>query len=76
MDYLLHFLRRLESEIPGEKFYINSSAQIVLARTGKSLAMEWSADDVDQSNPLEPLNTADFENILIETIKEAVRRHG
>lgn len=77
MDYMLHFLRRLEREMPGEQFYMNSAGKIVLARTGRVLEMHWTSEDVDPEDPFEPMGSHEqIEECLVETFKRAVQLHG
>lgn len=76
MDYLLHFLKRLEREMPGEQFYMNSAGRIVLARTGRVLELIWTPEEVDPEHPFEPIGSPEqIEDILVETYKRAVMLH-
>jgi hypothetical protein len=76
MDYMIHFLKRLEREMPGEQFYMNSSGKIVLARSGRVLQMEWTPEEIDPEHPLEPIGTAEqIEDLLVETFRRAVALH-
>lgn len=73
MDYIVHFLKRLETDIPGETFFLNSSGKIVLGRTMQEVKAEWLSEDIDQDNPLEPLSVGDFETVLVETYRRAIQ---
>ena len=73
MDYIVHLLKRLETDIPGETFFLNSSGKVVLGRTMQEIRAEWLESEVDETAPLEPVSAGDFETMLVETYRRAIQ---